>query len=300
MRRLVLLATLASTGLAVSLAQASVVPVEFDRSVRSSAIVSDGTKLADVDDDFVPWGADGVFDETSMASAETVGATATSSSFQVSTITPTTITAVGGFTTSAETTIEEATAEAFGLSNVVYRFEVTSETTFVLTGSVEAVGQGGANVFLVSASTRPVDVHLEEGILELDEAGTLAPGAYIFQVVTSGWGQQFPGHVAPASGAFDLSFELAAAVSVPSGDVAIAPVSVRPNPTRGAVTFTVDEPVSGARIFDTDGRLVQDLALAPTTRVVWDGRRSDGARAAAGIYFVRLSSGASGRVTLLP
>jgi len=300
MRRSILLATLATAGLVASQAQASVVPVEFDRSVRTAAIAGDGDGLGDVDDDFVPFGADGAFDETSMALAEVDVATATSSSFQVSTITPTSIVATGGFTTSAETSTEGAFAEAFGLSNVVYRFEVTTETTFLLTGTVEAAGQGGANVFLVSADTRPVDVHLEGGLLELDEAGTLAPGAYIFQVVTSGWGQRFPEHVAPASGAFDLSFELAATVAVPPGGAIIAPISVRPNPTRGAVTFTVDDPVSGARIFDADGRLVRELDLAPTTRITWDGRGSNGERAAAGIYFVRLSNGTSGRVTRLP
>jgi hypothetical protein len=298
MRRPILLAALAAAGLVVSLAHATVIPVDFERSVGSEVLVDDGAGLFDVDVDIISSSTEGGFDDTSMAAAETIGAIGSSTALQASTITATSVVATGSFTTSAETSSAEASATAIGSSQVVYRFEVTTETTFVLTGTMEATGGGGALVFLVSDDDRPVEIRVAGGAFELDETGTLAPGAYVFELGTSGSAVTFPDEIS-ATGAFDVSFELAATVGVPSGDVAVHPISVRPNPTRGAVTFTVDGSVSGARIFDADGRLVRVLDLAPTKRVTWDGRRTDGAPAAAGVYFVRLSNGASARVTLL-
>jgi len=95
----------------------------------------------------------------------------------------------------------------------------------------------------------------------------------------------------------------AAAPSMPIGDpgaLALSPTS--PNPFDGSTTFRL---TLGSRtrvtvgVYDLAGRRVASLhdgvlpvGVHPFT---WDGRRSDGSRAAGGVYFYRAESG--GRVT---
>jgi hypothetical protein len=284
---------------ASSLATATIVPIEFDRSVQSVAIIGDSGG-AEVDDDAVPFGGAGLFDEQSGVSLTHPGAAASSLAQQTSTMDPTTVVAVGGFTTSASISEPDATAEAFGLSTLVYRFEVTTPTSFVATGSIEATGQGRASVFLVSATARPIELEIQNGVLSIDEEGMLDPDSYVLQVNTSGWGQHFPAHQAPASGGFDVVIDLAPTVDVPSGSTPIAPVAVSPNPARGPVRITTPRAVSGVTIVGADGRIVRELSLRPTTSFVWDGRDALGRETAPGIYFITFANGLEGRVARLP
>ena len=78
--------------------------------------------------------------------------------------------------------------------------------------------------------------------------------------------------------------------------VAMTLAPARPNPLVGAGTvisfgLTREGPIS-LGVFDASGRQVATLAdgeySAGTHNLTWDGRRSDGARASAGIYFYRL------------
>ncbi len=67
-----------------------------------------------------------------------------------------------------------------------------------------------------------------------------------------------------------------------------------------------DEPRVAARLYDVGGRLTRTVQDGPvnagTTRIEWDGRTNGGGRAAAGIYFLRISAAGSDaqvRVVLL-
>jgi hypothetical protein len=99
-----------------------------------------------------------------------------------------------------------------------------------------------------------------------------------------------------------LSTPLTVAVG-PRGTVVLAP-TLRPNPFQGAVeirfAFARPGPVSAA-VFDVLGRRVRQLAHgrhfdAGLQSLAWDGLRTDGSPAAAGIYFVRFE-GPAGRWT---
>jgi len=80
----------------------------------------------------------------------------------------------------------------------------------------------------------------------------------------------------------------------PSGGV------VWPNPFRDRVTMTWSLPAPAhveAGVFDTAGRLVRSLAKgrfsAGVQTLAWDGRLSSGARAPAGVYFIRATADAA-------
>jgi len=72
----------------------------------------------------------------------------------------------------------------------------------------------------------------------------------------------------------------------------------RPNPASGPVWFAIDLPHAGpvsAFLFDATGRRVRTLAEgrpfeAGPNALEWDGRNDAGARAAVGIYFIRVRS----------
>ncbi len=70
---------------------------------------------------------------------------------------------------------------------------------------------------------------------------------------------------------------------------------VRPNPSRGPVSARLELPAEHAveaAIFDPAGRRVRRLFAGPRRGVVevaWDGRRGDGRRVRAGLYFLRVT-----------
>jgi hypothetical protein len=93
-----------------------------------------------------------------------------------------------------------------------------------------------------------------------------------------------------------------------NGDFTIAPLTgvgaslparaslslVHPNPTRGMARLELALPAAAVvdvEVFDLQGRRVQTLAhgamSAGTHTLAWDGRQQGGARAEAGLYFVR-------------
>jgi hypothetical protein len=69
----------------------------------------------------------------------------------------------------------------------------------------------------------------------------------------------------------------------------------RPNPSRGPVSAILELPAERpveAAIFDAAGRRVRRLFAGPrrgAVEVVWDGRREDGRRVRAGLYFLRVT-----------
>ena len=73
-----------------------------------------------------------------------------------------------------------------------------------------------------------------------------------------------------------------------------------PSPSRGDVAVRFTLPAAGrvdAKVYDAGGRLVRTLldeqAAPGLHEARWDGRAADGARAQAGVYFVRIAAGGS-------
>ncbi|HVP38870.1 MAG TPA: FlgD immunoglobulin-like domain containing protein [Candidatus Saccharimonadales bacterium] len=88
-------------------------------------------------------------------------------------------------------------------------------------------------------------------------------------------------------------------------DVPLPPFRVQPvpNPSRGSLRVSCSVPRAGTarlEVFDVAGRRVRMLldGLAPMghSDFLWDGRTQAGARAPAGSYYLRLSTGAGARV----
>ena len=123
-------------------------------------------------------------------------------------------------------------------------------------------------------------VDLCEDVYSTDGEFLLRTGGLSFLVWTTGSADVPDGETAPA--------------------VALSPPV--PNPSSGevALTFTLPEPaLVDLSIFDVAGRHVacvhRGLAGARTTRLVWDGRDSNGERVASGVYFARLAAGSQAR-----
>lgn len=81
------------------------------------------------------------------------------------------------------------------------------------------------------------------------------------------------------------------------GPPAALALAASPNPARAAATIRFDLPAGGSvalGVYDVAGRLVRTLADGPFEAGrharAWDGGTNAGARAAAGVYFVRLSA----------
>jgi FlgD Ig-like domain len=77
-----------------------------------------------------------------------------------------------------------------------------------------------------------------------------------------------------------------------------ATLAAFPNPFRGSVRMTLSLPAPGdwtVDVFDVHGRMVRRLGDGPFAagrhEITWDGRRSNGRSAPAGLYFVSARSG---------
>jgi hypothetical protein len=124
-------------------------------------------------------------------------------------------------------------------------------------------------------------------------------GRVVREVETSGahnytyWVSAMPGIIAFHAAYFD-------SVTVGmSGRQAAAPAPVpvmaivAPQPVQGAAQFTLTGRRTGkADLFDAQGQHVSRLEITDGA-ARWDGRKSDGIIAPAGIYFYRIDAGAS-------
>lgn len=97
---------------------------------------------------------------------------------------------------------------------------------------------------------------------------------------------------------FDPASAPGIAVEGPDATGCVRLLANVPNPFAAATTVRYDLPVAadvGLAVFDVSGRRVADLVResrpAGTHAVAWDGREASGARAAPGLYIVRLTAG---------
>jgi len=104
-------------------------------------------------------------------------------------------------------------------------------------------------------------------------------------------------HISPAEKEAVLA-ELDPPVAVGPGVTMprLAILSAAPNPSASAVRLAFAAPSAGpcdARIFAASGRLVRAFPSLKAGTFTWDGRDDHGALAPAGLYFVRITQGAS-------
>jgi hypothetical protein len=133
----------------------------------------------------------------------------------------------------------------------------------------------------------------------------------------------FTGITAADSGAYDVLITSAcgevtsvavgvqvspSAVGVPATPLrpALFLAPPRPNPMRHSVTFAWSLPVAGPvllDVLDVAGRHVRNLVEGPREagvgQALWDGATRSGSRAAAGVYFVRLTANRETRIQKL-
>jgi enediyne biosynthesis protein E4 len=92
----------------------------------------------------------------------------------------------------------------------------------------------------------------------------------------------------------ELLLEEPEVVAVPQAR-AIRILSAQPNPFNAEITLPLEGAEGGATavVYDVAGRVVRTLQTSDGAPVRWDGRDARGARAPAGVYWVRVTVGAS-------
>jgi hypothetical protein len=119
------------------------------------------------------------------------------------------------------------------------------------------------------------------------------------------WNDWYPRVSAPLKSGTALRLEPALLTGVQeppsSPGVAVAPMSVWPNPSHGRTSIVLGSGFRAGptvRLFDSSGRLVRILAVQSSISnrqssmaVVWDGRDDSGVLAAPGLYFVQAGAG---------
>jgi len=170
----------------------------------------------------------------------------------------------------------EPVASDFDVSDIDLSTVLLGGTVRAETAQFGGDGNGdGIPDVTVTFPRAAVDLLVSVGTNTLEVSGSLATGA-VFR------GSAPLRVVAPSSLVRSGSVEL---VSAPGA----LPVELAAGKTSGARTFA---------IYDIQGRLVRRWRSS-ARRATWDGNRSDGTRASAGVYFVRTEDGAPGETTKL-
>lgn len=203
---------------------------------------------------------------------------------------------------------------AEGTSTVDFGFQVEVPTDFILTGTIwssgvgeEAFGDSDGIAWIIAFrnQTFHLDVQAISDQIPIHVTGTLQPGtSYNIWVEAdadtyAGYDEDTgTGHHYYSAGGYDIDLFLSPTISGVDGEPGAA-LSVRafPNPTSGRTQLQFAGPrgtTGTVEIFDMRGRRVRQWADVPAAGapINWDGRRADGRPAAAGTYFVRVSSGA--------
>ena len=189
------------------------------------------------------------------------------------------------------------TLAPIGSNNLLQAFAVT-EVNWMMPGNGAKVQITGRGTYAICGEAEPqhqlvLDLVVDGGPVQRFDSGLVAGG------------QIFPAIEIPVAlnGFYchDTVFGVQAQPGVAGAEdpqVFIAGLRVGPNPFQGRteIGFSLRGPGPvDLRIHDVTGRVVRHLARAQwfeagTHRLFWDGRRSDGSRAPAGMYFVRLKA----------
>ena len=173
-----------------------------------------------------------------------------------------------------------------------------------------AVISGGEGRFSVFNGFTPSLLGVLGQTLELafDDASASTDSAYTAMLTLGSADEPLPGALAQPDLTVSLMAEVQSSGATGAGDEPLPTATVLfapfPNPLRGSATVRFDVAAEGAvrvEAFDLSGRRVAtmlDSRLTPGRYSVrWDGRKSDGTRLGAGLYFVRLSAPGIGAQT---
>lgn len=226
-----------------------VVPVSQSRIVSGSASASDENE-DDSDTDSANSVDFGPFNAAASASAMVPDAIGAGGGWQDSEILGSSIVAAGGAFANGEGYSFEGFGSGFGQSAFSVTFDLLVDSTYSLTGDIEAFDNGGAGLTLLSGVSTVFSTSVSNGQDTINESGLLLAGQYTLNVSTSG--SAFGGGFSfdYASGAYDVTLGLTGLVPSPRA------TSVGP----------LGGPFSGGNIV-----LVTGTCFTPTTTVAFDG-----------------------------
>ena len=242
----------------------------------------------------------GLYQEDAICHVEHGSSEVTAHVEQVSTISPSGITAT--FVARADGLLLPPALGTFGIAStgLIHDFAVDVATSCVLSADMEAGGDAVIDISLYSPTSGylirrqffDTQEHYEETV-------SLPPGTY--QVTAGGGGEGATGPNGSGYSILNMTFSMSfPTASVPS--MFLADAQVFPNPTRDVAHITFAGPVPSAlhlAILDVSGRVVRDLGSAKEGTLSWDTRDERGDRVAPGIYFVRMGDRVGSRVTVL-
>jgi hypothetical protein len=244
------------------------------------------------------------FDESLTTELEDAGTFVSSSAWQISQLSASSMTLDAAFECQAGLGPTGIAAEGFGATNAIVHFQASASTMVHVTGTLVAAGNGNTHFQL---STEALVLLVNEGgangTFPVQESLTLAPGVYTIRLSTGGYGREFLGQgPSPASGSFSIVVAFGQATSVDTSILGSEGVELRPNPIRDGTTIRLGRNVPRGMdvlVVDLSGRRVRNLGRALHDVIAWDARDEAGARLAAGVYFVKVGDTAAARAVVV-
>lgn len=229
------------------------------------------------------------------------GAQATSTADMVSSIDETGVSIVASTGANAEVRVPEDFAEAIGISQSTFIFEVDTTTPCHLQVDATAV-ENGQFTFVLRVRNGPILViRQSEERVSIDQLVVLEPNTYEISTSSSGFGQAFGETTTIATVDYSVMFTFLSPASVSSPSSAPPGLVVHPNPFAGSTTISLQNALAAEtiQVIDAAGRSVRTLLVPTGGSVQWDGRDEAGRTVNGGIYFVRGSQGPAVRVIAL-
>lgn len=283
---------IASTRLGTGEAHADLVPVSQVRSIISFAQVVPVEGDVGFDSEFIQFLDLGAFDDDLELEVTVGDAASHVTTFQVSEISATGVTASGGFASAATLGTTAEFAEALGSTGLTFRFDATSVTHVRIAGTLTATGGGRATVTLVGPGDLLLHIFAEAESRYVDQLFALAPGVHEMTLSTGGYGQALPTGEFPSTGGFELSLSVVAPAAVDlTGDPTANPLRVVPNPmsTHTEIRFSGNAAMGRPLlVFDGSGRRIRDLGNVTVPTISWNGRDDRGEPVPHGVYFLRV------------
>ncbi len=279
-----------------SLVDAQIIAVEESRAVWASASAEDDSAYEGDGDSILALGF-GHFEEGIGFSASVQQADGTGSSWQISDISSTTISANASGAANAYVSDYWAIGQGIGETRFDFTFDLIGQVDFTLVGDLSAWDNGtthvnlwhdGALVFTFFAAYNQTTA--------IDTAGTLAPGRYRFDMNAAGYSYASGFWNDYGFAEFDVQFGAAIITGLPiepamNGEI----LSVSPNPMHSETVIYHQIPTGAEaeiEVYDITGRRVRELLHngSGNGSIVWDSRDNNGRAVSPGIYFVRLAS----------
>lgn len=304
--RMAILGVLTIVGAATAIAAVTFTSQHRDVTAFATLDPVDGQTLFCSDNEASDEG--GAFERSSGCEVGEPGNRAVASAKQRSTIQPGLFTAEGSFQAFAEIDESAEFAEGFGGTRLFSDFVVDEPTEIRIQGSLQAEGNGTANlVFRLDGGQILFYRSISRSSEPIDEWYPLSPGPYEVNATIGGFGQALEGGGGEsAGGSFSLmvDFMLPAALDAAGSEGALRDLPrITPNPLRGNATIIpaarAGAPHGALIILDLAGRSVRRFAHVPAEGVFWDATDDAGRPLPAGVYIIRDPAGGTAKAMVL-